>query len=187
MKYFPNSCGGIFLVFTLLFSLCGSAFGSSLDRGSMQERYNPTTKDMLRVPGVVGSSEQDALNLLQQSGLSVKIKRITRDLPKYTGQEGLVIKQEPSSGGLAMIGSLVTLTIYKKYVGVEGGYPDSSTGSWGDSEPSSGSWGGSDSAGDSWDGAPAAGSDGSAPSYDGSWPSDSSGGGWSPVVPESGR
>ena len=51
-------------------------YGGPLDRDPMQERYNPAAKDMLRVPGVVGSYEQEALGSLQQAGLSVSIKRI---------------------------------------------------------------------------------------------------------------
>jgi len=98
-----------------------------LDRGPMQERDNPAAKDMLRVPGVVGSYEQEALGSLQQAGLSVNVKRITKDDPKYEGKEGTVISQVPSAGGVAMVGSSVSITVYKTGQGYQhegGGYGD---------------------------------------------------------------
>jgi len=98
------------------------ASAGPLDRGPMQERYNPAAKDMLRVPGVVGSYEQEALGSLQQAGLSVNVKRITKDDPKYAGKEGMVINQVPSAGGVAMVGSSISITVYKKGQGNQGGY-----------------------------------------------------------------
>jgi len=167
----------VFAVSVLLLLTTGSAFCGTLDRGAMQERYNQSAKDMLRVPGVVGSYEQNALSLLQQSGLTVKIKRITKDLPKYAGQEGKVISQAPLSGGIAMIGSTVTITVYKKNEGYDGGYystPPMGTG--GETGPPADSWSGSESfSGGS--------STGSEPTYDGGWPSDSTGESWRPTEP----
>ena len=159
----------------LILLSAGGALGGSLDRGAMPERYNGATKDMLRVPGVVGSYEQDALSLLQQSGLAVKIKRITKELAKYEGQEGQVIGQNPMSGGLAMIGSTVTLTIYKKNEGYDGGYATPPAETWGETEPPAGTWGEAETPAGEGGLEPYSGEDGS--SYDGSWPSDSSGDG----------
>ena len=169
----------------LILLSAGGALGGSLDRGAMPERYNGATKDMLRVPGVVGSYEQDALSLLQQSGLAVKIKRITKDLAKYEGQEGKVIGQNPMSGGLAMIGSTVTLTVYKKNEGYDGGHATPPAGTWGETEPPAGTWGETETPAGTWgETETPAGEGGFEPysgedesSYDGSWPSDSSGDG----------
>lgn len=102
-----------------------SVFAGPLDRGPMQQRYNPAAESMLRVPGVVGMYEQEALFMLQQSGLAVSIKRITRDDPKYRGKEGQVVRQDPATGGVAMIGSTVAITVYKRGDAYQdGGYDD---------------------------------------------------------------
>ncbi|WP_020674978.1 PASTA domain-containing protein [Geopsychrobacter electrodiphilus] len=176
MKTYPTLCVRVFAVSVLMLLVAGNAFSGTLDRGAMQERYNGSAKDMLRVPGVVGTYEQNALNLLQQSGLAVKIKRITEDLPKYAGKEGMVISQAPLSGGIAMIGSTVTVTVYKKNDGYDGGYSTPFIGTGAGTEPPADSWGG----GESYSGS---GTTGTEPTYDGSWPSDSSGGSWPPTEP----
>ena len=87
-------------------------FAGPLDREPPQQRFNPAAENMLRVPGVVGTYENEAMSSLQQAGLAVDVKRITKVDSQYEGKEGMVIKQVPSSGGMAMIGSSVTLTVY---------------------------------------------------------------------------
>jgi len=98
------------------------ATAGPLDRGPMQQRYNPAAENMMRVPGVVGVYEEEALSLLQQAGLAVTIKRITRKDPKYRGKEGKVVKQVPSAGGVAMVGSTVVITVYGRGQGLQGGF-----------------------------------------------------------------
>jgi len=112
------------------------AVAGALDRGPMQQRYNPAAENMMRVPGVVGVYEQDALSMLQQAGLAVTVKRITKDNPKYRGKEGQVVSQVPAAGGVAMVGSTVVITVYKRGQGYQdSGYGDQwgggdDTGGW---------------------------------------------------------
>lgn len=102
----------VFASFMSVLFLPVTGFSGPLDRGSMQERYNPAAESMLRVPGVVGMYEQDARAYLQQSGLAVDVEHIKNPDSKYEGKEGMVIKQDPSTGGIAMLGASVTITIY---------------------------------------------------------------------------
>lgn len=78
----------------------------------MGQPANPAANDMLRVPGVVGMDYQSALATLQQAGLNPRVHRIRRETKKYAGQEGTVVKQVPSAGGMAMLGSSVGITVY---------------------------------------------------------------------------
>ncbi len=101
-----------FFVMILLTCLSlGPALAGPLDRTS-EPRTNPVVDDMLRIPGVVGLSKQEAMSTLQQAGLSpiIKTKRTTNN--KHKGMEGKVISQIPYPGGVAMIGSSVTINIY---------------------------------------------------------------------------
>lgn len=78
----------------------------------MGPRVNPATNDMLRVPGVVGMDYQSAMAALQQAGLNPRVNRIKKKTTQYAGEEGTVVKQVPSAGGTAMLGSSVSITVY---------------------------------------------------------------------------
>lgn len=103
--------GAALLVIALLVGAGASA--GPLDREPSQHRYNPAAENMLRVPGVVGLDEGQALDVLQQAGLAVKVKRIKEDHPRYSNKEGQVVAQVPAAGGVAMVGSTVAITVYK--------------------------------------------------------------------------
>ncbi len=99
---------GVTLCYTAPVVLAGP-----LDRGEMQPRNNPAANSMIRVPGVLGQSEQSALEILQRAGLNVNTKYISQSIEKYAGRSGMVVKQTPSAGGISMLGSSVTIMIYK--------------------------------------------------------------------------
>ncbi len=122
--------------------LIDNAQAGPLDREPMEQRYNPAAENMLRIPGVVGMFEQDARDMLQQAGLAVDVRYI-KEGNKYAGKEGTVVKQVPSVGGVAMLGSSVTLTVYmppgftpgeggdgEENYGEQEGYPDGGHGEW---------------------------------------------------------
>lgn len=100
-----------FIMILLICLSLGPASAGPLDRTS-EPRTNPVVDDMLRIPGVVGLSKQEAMSTLQQAGLSpiIKTKRTLNN--KHKGMEGKVIFQIPYPGGVAMIGSSVTINIY---------------------------------------------------------------------------
>jgi len=110
----------------IMVMLAGTAFAGPLDRMS-EPRTNPAVDDMLRIPGVVGLSRSEALITLQQAGLNpiLKIERIKN--PKYEGMEGKVIEQSPNPGGVAMIGSSVSIRLY-----LPPGYTEPSSDTWQD-------------------------------------------------------
>ena len=91
-----------------------------LDRGPMAPRVNPATNDMLRVPGVVGMDRQGALATLEQAGLNPRIHELRKVTKRYAGREGTVVRQLPLPGGMAMLGSSVSITVYDPG-GSEGG------------------------------------------------------------------
>ncbi|MDF1581405.1 MAG: PASTA domain-containing protein [Desulfuromonadales bacterium] len=99
------------LIFSGL-SFASVAFAGALDRGPMQERYNPTAQQMLRVPGVIGLYEQDALAYLQQAGVAPEVKYVRAEREDLVGKEGTVTNQDPGAGGVSMLGSSVTITVY---------------------------------------------------------------------------
>ncbi|MEJ2508185.1 MAG: PASTA domain-containing protein [Gammaproteobacteria bacterium] len=94
--------------------LCVSAplVAGPLDRTDMGPRVNPATNDMLRVPGVVGMDYQSAVGALQQAGLNPRVNKLHKKTKEYAGEEGMVVKQVPSAGGAAMLGSSVSITVY---------------------------------------------------------------------------
>jgi len=94
-----------------MFMLSGNALAGPLDRMS-EPRTNPAVDDMLRIPGVVGLSRMEALTTLQQAGLNPMLKIVRREKSKLQGMEGKVIAQDPNPGGVAMIGSSVTVELY---------------------------------------------------------------------------
>ncbi len=102
-----------YLIATLLimFMLGGNALAGPLDRMS-EPRTNPAVDDMLRIPGVVGLSRIEALTALQQAGLNPMLKIVRSENSKLQGMEGKVIAQDPNPGGVAMIGSSVTVELY---------------------------------------------------------------------------
>ena len=95
----------------VMFMLGGNALAGPLDRMS-EPRTNPAVDDMLRIPGVVGLSRTEALTTLQQAGLNPVLKIERREKSKLQGMEGKVIEQDPNPGGVAMIGSSVTVKLY---------------------------------------------------------------------------
>jgi len=98
---------GIFLIFILPVS----THAGPLDRTD-EPRSNPVVNDMLRMPGVVGMNRFEAMSALQQAGLNPVVKIKTAVNPKYRGMECTVISQIPLPGGVAMIGSSVTVYVY---------------------------------------------------------------------------
>lgn len=76
-------------------------------------RSNPAVNDMVRVPGVVGLHKFEALSWLQQGGLTPFIKVKREPAAQYKGWECKVISQVPVAGGVAMLGSSVSLIIYE--------------------------------------------------------------------------
>ncbi len=88
------------------------ATSGPLDRQNTGPRVNPAADKMMRVPGVVGMRHQDAMMALQQAGLSAFVKEIRNYDKRHEGKEGLVISQMPLAGGVAMIGSSVTIVSY---------------------------------------------------------------------------
>ena len=102
-----------YLITTLLvmFMLGGTALAGPLDRMS-EPRTNPAVDDMLRIPGVVGLSRVEALTTLQQAGLNPVLKIVRDEKSELQGMEGKVIAQSPNPGGVAMIGSSVTVKLY---------------------------------------------------------------------------
>ncbi|RME52191.1 MAG: PASTA domain-containing protein, partial [Caldilineae bacterium] len=94
----------------------------ALDRGPMQQRYNPAAESMIRVPGVVGLDEQQALSILQQAGLTVRVRYETFEKNGLAGKEFTVIDQEPGTAGVAMLGSTVTITVYTPPGAVQPGH-----------------------------------------------------------------
>lgn len=128
-------------------TLCYSAsvvIAGPLDRGEMQPRQNPAANSMIRIPGVLGQPERYAMETLQRSGLNVKTKYIRQSMKKYAGRNGAVVKQVPSAGGIAMLGSTIAITIYK----VEGEPMIESGGSYGGSDDAAAP--GSDDSGDGY-------------------------------------
>lgn len=81
-----------------------------LDRSETQPRSNPTTQNMIRVPGVVGMDKHSALSLVQQAGLNVRLEQSKK---KPVGMEGKVVAQMPSPGGVAMYGTTLILYIFE--------------------------------------------------------------------------
>jgi len=101
------------IVFLLACLLASTPLAAGpLDRSDMGPRVNPATNDMLRVPGVVGMDFQSAMATLQQAGLNPRVNKLHGKNKKYAGEEGMVVKQVPSAGGMAMLGSSVSITVY---------------------------------------------------------------------------
>lgn len=107
-----------------VFMLGGNAIAGPLDRTS-ESRTNPAVDDMLRIPGVVGLSRYDALTTLQQAGLNPVVKIVRDTKSEYEGMEGTVVSQSPNPGGVAMIGSTVSVKIY-----IPEGYQEQSYEEW---------------------------------------------------------
>jgi len=97
------------ICFTCL--LCVYSYAGPLDRTS-EPRSNPVVNDMLRIPGVVGMNRFEAMSALQQAGLNPALKIKTAVNSKHKGMECKVISQIPLPGGVAMIGSSVTIYVY---------------------------------------------------------------------------
>ncbi|MFW6324889.1 MAG: hypothetical protein ACOC0U_07490, partial [Desulfovibrionales bacterium] len=95
----------------LMFFAAIQASAGPLDRDP-GPRYNPAADNMLRVPGVVGYHLHSGLAILQQSGLTPHVKTIRSVKKKYKGREGTIVDQTPSGGGVAMLGSSVTVVHY---------------------------------------------------------------------------
>lgn len=101
----------VIVMMLVMFIPGGTALAGPLDRMS-EPRTNPAVDDMLRIPGVVGLSRYDALTTLQQAGLNPVVKIVRDTKPEYEGMEGTVVSQSPNPGGVAMIGSTVSINLY---------------------------------------------------------------------------
>lgn len=93
--------------------LAGAAQAGPLDRASTGPRDNPAANSMLRVPGALGQDCNSALATVQAAGLNPMVRYIKEKDDRYEGREGLIVAQVPSAGGMAMIGSSVSLTCYR--------------------------------------------------------------------------
>lgn len=96
----------------LVICMTSAVRAGPLDRNDTGPRYNPSTVNMLRVPGVVGLDYRTALATLQQAGLNPRLHFIRDRQKRYRGRAGEVIKQLPVSGGVAMLGASVSLQVY---------------------------------------------------------------------------
>jgi len=105
-----NVCTTIILLASLYAS--PPLLAGPLDRMDTGLRVNPATNSMLRVPGVVGMDYQSALATLQQAGLNPRVHMLHKRSKQYAGQEGIVVKQLPVAGGIAMLGSSVSISVY---------------------------------------------------------------------------
>ncbi|HHO75931.1 MAG TPA: PASTA domain-containing protein [Deltaproteobacteria bacterium] len=110
----------------VMFMLGGNALAGPLDRMS-EPRTNPAVDDMLRIPGVVGLNRSEALITLQQAGLNPVLKIVRSGNSELQGMEGKVIEQSPNPGGVAMIGSSVTVKLY-----LPPGYEEPAADTWQD-------------------------------------------------------
>lgn len=75
--------------------------------GGGQQTPTETPLQAVSVVDVVGASEQDAVNAMDQLGLLTQIDRV----PSDSVAAGVVIRSEPSSGFMALLGSTVRLVI----------------------------------------------------------------------------
>lgn len=107
-----NSAGLRSMIGLALLCAASPLLAGPLDRSDTGPRVNPATNNMLRVPGVVGMAYQNALATLQQAGLNPRLHTIRRTTRKYGGREGTVVRQLPLAGGMAMLGSSVSITVY---------------------------------------------------------------------------
>lgn len=110
----------LIVVFTVACAIAWSPAGSlsagPLDRQSVQPRTNPVTQSMIRVPGVVGQVQANAMATIQQVGLNVSVmpaQKLPKGMAGATGMEGKVVSQTPTAGGMAMYGTTVTLYVWK--------------------------------------------------------------------------
>lgn len=125
----------------VLLPFAGALSAGPLDRQNVQQRSNPVTQSMIRVPGVVGQEQAQAMMSIQAVGLNVSVKK-AKSLPKgvkgAAGMEGRVVEQTPTAGGMAMYGTTVTLSVWKPGQSAAGTGTSTGTASWGaGSSPSS--------------------------------------------------
>ena len=92
--------------------MTGLAVAGPLDRSGDGPRINPAVDDMVRTPGVLNMDYEEAMSFLQEAGLNPRVKPIKRVVPRYAGREGKVVFQSPLPGGIAMLGSTVSITYY---------------------------------------------------------------------------
>ncbi|MFP4516592.1 MAG: hypothetical protein ACLFNV_07345 [Desulfovibrionales bacterium] len=95
----------------LLLAVIVPVWAGPLDRHA-EPRHNPAADSMLRVPGVVGYDLHSGLAVLQHSGLTPHVKTVRSVKKEYKGREGTIVEQKPSAGGVAMLGSSVTIVHY---------------------------------------------------------------------------
>ena len=100
-----------FLLMVITCLVCVYSYAGPLDRTD-EPRTNPVVNDMLRIPGVVGMNKFEAMSTLQQAGLNPELKTKTAVSTKHKGMECKVISQIPLPGGVAMIGSSITIYVY---------------------------------------------------------------------------
>ncbi len=100
------------LLLCLCAALPATCNAGPLDRQDLGRPANPSANDMLRIPGVIGMTYREATLTLQQAGLNPRVHIIRHKVTQYTGQEGLVVKQSPLGGGVALLGSSVSIRVY---------------------------------------------------------------------------
>lgn len=108
-----NGIRTLSIILLLAALVAAAAWAGPLDRNDTGPRVNPETTNMLRVPGVIGLDYQSALAALQQAGLNPRPSFIRHPDSRYQGEEGDVIGQLPLPGGMAMLGSSVTIRVYQ--------------------------------------------------------------------------
>jgi len=151
-----------------------AGWAGALDRGPSQQRYNQAADEMIRVPGTVGMWEQDAMAVLQQAGVVPSVEYERKYKGDLAGKEGTVIDQVPGAAGITMLGSTVTITVYRPPAKGEPPGHDGNGGPYGSD--------GSGPKGEPEGSAPPPVNQESAPQWgDGSQPA--SGSGWSPPPP----
>lgn len=111
MKRSVRKCAAC-LALLLLLAFPGKGAAGPLDREDPWPRRNRAAYQMLRAPGVIGRTLEDATRILQWHGLHPRIETIRDVAPEYAGREGTVVRQLPSAGGWAMFGSGVTIELY---------------------------------------------------------------------------
>ncbi len=81
---------------------------AQVKRGSAVTMFVSTGPQLVAVPNVVGQSQGQAMQTLQQAGFQVFVSQQGVNNPTQNGQ---VLAQNPSAGGQQPKGSGVTLTV----------------------------------------------------------------------------
>jgi beta-lactam-binding protein with PASTA domain/tRNA A-37 threonylcarbamoyl transferase component Bud32 len=85
------------------------AAGTSLKKNAVVTVIVSSGVEQVKVPGVVGQTENNATAALRNKGFDVSV--VTRTVPAGDGNVGRVITQNPASGATADTASTVTITV----------------------------------------------------------------------------